>query len=339
MTSRRLVSFRARGVAAICYEVEALDGPMRVALQSNLLANGTDTLLANQTDNLKQGDPRGAADLGEVLVSRLSVHDGLRVVLAHTTRSSGLSLAAGMEHVIDAEHEPEVRTESEDDLGRVTISAQLTPGRPLRVVKLLAYHWSSQESIEWLRDQVDASLENSVAEGFDGLAESQRLYLDDFWAVADVELEGDPEIQQALRFALFNVLQASARAETRAIAGKGLTGPGYDGHAFWDTETFVLPILTYTRPAACTRCADLAPHHPGPGPRARAGAGACGERRSRGEPFTARSARATGRPARPPSTSTPTSRTPCGATCSRPATTTSSATTEPSCWSRRRACG
>jgi alpha,alpha-trehalose phosphorylase len=170
------------------------------------------------------------------------------VVLAHSTRSSGLSLAAGMEHVIVTEHEPQVRTESEDDLGRVTISAQLTPGRPLRVVKLLAYHWSSQESIEWLRDQVDASLENSVAEGFEGLAESQRLYLDDFWAVADVELEGDLEIQQALRFALFNVLQASACAETRAIAGKGLTGPGYDGHAFWDTETFVLPILTYTRP-------------------------------------------------------------------------------------------
>ena len=116
------------------------------------------------------------------------------------------------------------------------------------MVKLLAYHWSSQESIEWLRDQVDASLENSVAEGFDGLAASQRQYLDDYWAVADVELDGDLEIQQALRFALFNVLQATARAETRAIAAKGLTGPGYDGHAFWDTETFVLPMLTYTRP-------------------------------------------------------------------------------------------
>jgi alpha,alpha-trehalose phosphorylase len=241
VTSRRLVSFRARSVAAISYEVEAIGAPMRVALQSNLLAN--------QAESLEHGDPRVAADLGEVLASRLSVHDGLRVVLAHTTHTSGLSLAAGMEHVIDAEHEPTTRTESEDDLGRVTISAQLTPGRPLRMVKLLAYHWSSQESIEWLRDQVDASLESAIAEGFDGLAASQRQYLDDYWAVADVELDGDAEIQQALRFALFSVLQASARAETRAIGAKGLTGPGYDGHTFWDTETFVLPILTYTRPA------------------------------------------------------------------------------------------
>jgi alpha,alpha-trehalose phosphorylase len=240
VTSRRLVSFRDRSVAAICYEVEALGSPMRVALQSNLLTN--------QTGSLEGDDPRDATQLGPVLASRLSVHDGLRVVLAHTTRSSGLSLAAGMEHVIDAEQEPHMRTESEDDLGRVTVSAQLTPGRPLRMVKLLAYHWSSQESIEWLRDQVDASLESAVAEGFEGLAASQRRYLDDYWAVADVELEGDLEIQQALRFALFNVLQASARAETRAIAAKGLTGPGYDGHSFWDTETFVLPTLTYTRP-------------------------------------------------------------------------------------------
>ena len=63
-------------------------------------------------------------------------------------------------------------------------------------------------------------------------------------------MDGDPEMQQAVRFALFQVLQAGARAESRPIAAKGLTGPGYDGHTFWDTETFVLPVLTYTQPAA-----------------------------------------------------------------------------------------
>src|SRR6202035_3228122 len=55
---------------------------------------------------------------------------------------------------------------------------------------------------------------------------------------------------QALRFALFHTLQAGARGEQRAIAAKGLTGPGYDGHAFWDTESFVLPVLTMTAPDA-----------------------------------------------------------------------------------------
>ncbi len=86
--------------------------------------------------------------------------------------------------------------------------------------------------------------------GFAGLCEEQRRYLDDFWDAADVEVEGDDEIQQAVRFGLFHVLQAGARAEGRGIPAKGLTGPGYDGHTFWDSESFVLPVLTYTRPEA-----------------------------------------------------------------------------------------
>src|SRR5438034_5492008 len=95
-----------------------------------------------------------------------------------------------------------------------------------------------------------AALTQARHTGWDGLLDGQRAYLDDFWASADVELEGDTELQQAVRFALFHTLQAGARAEQRAIAAKGLTGPGYDGHAFWDTERFVLPVLTYTAPKA-----------------------------------------------------------------------------------------
>jgi alpha,alpha-trehalose phosphorylase len=82
------------------------------------------------------------------------------------------------------------------------------------------------------------------------MLEEQRAYLDAFWDRADVEVDGDAELQQALRFALFHTLQAGARAEGRAIAAKGLTGSGYDGHAFWDSEAFVLPVLTYTVPRA-----------------------------------------------------------------------------------------
>jgi alpha,alpha-trehalose phosphorylase len=86
--------------------------------------------------------------------------------------------------------------------------------------------------------------------GWDGLVVAQREYLDQFWDAADVQVDGDPEVQQAVRFGLFHVLQAGARAERRPIAAKGLTGPGYDGHVFWDTEMFALPVLTYTLPAA-----------------------------------------------------------------------------------------
>ena len=112
------------------------------------------------------------------------------------------------------------------------------------MVKFLAYGWSAERSPPALRDQVAAALTAARQGGWEGLLAEQRAYLDEFWARADVEVDGDAEIQQAVRFALFHLLQAAARAEGRAIPAKGLTGNGYDGHAFWDTETFVLPVLT-----------------------------------------------------------------------------------------------
>ena len=132
----------------------------------------------------------------------------------------------------------------------MTVAADLAPGQRLRVVKFLAYAWSSRRSHPALRDEVVAALAEARHTGWDGLVAGQRAYLDEFWGRADVELDGDTELQQAVRFALFHTLQAGARAEQRAIPAKGLTGPGYDGHAFWDTERFILPVLTYAAPEA-----------------------------------------------------------------------------------------
>ena len=77
----------------------------------------------------------------------------------------------------------------------------------------MTYGWLGARSPPALRDQVEGALVAASHAGWDGLAAQQREYLDSFWARADVELEGDAEIQQAVRFGLFHVLQAGARAE------------------------------------------------------------------------------------------------------------------------------
>ena len=141
-------------------------------------------------------------------------------------------------------------SESEPDLARVTISTELAPGERLTMVKLMAYGWSSRRSMPALRDQVDAALAAAMRSGWKGIVDGQRAYLDDVWDRADIELDGDPQLQQAVRFGLFHVLQAAARAEGSAIPAKGLTGRGYDGHTFWDQECFALPVLTYSLPEA-----------------------------------------------------------------------------------------
>ena len=244
VSSVRLVSFVQRAVAAMLYEVEPLDSATRLVVQSELVANEP------MPDSAPTIRAQARAACLPLRSEQFSGRD-TKVVLVHSTKLSGLRLAAGMDHIVEGPPGTETNpAEFGDDLGRVTITADVEPGQRLRVVKFLAYGWSSQRSTAALRDQVAAALAEARHTGWEGLLAGQRAYLDDFWDRADVELDGDAELQQALRFALFHTLQAGARGERRAIAAKGLTGPGYNGHAFWDTETFVLPLLTYTIPDA-----------------------------------------------------------------------------------------
>jgi alpha,alpha-trehalose phosphorylase len=257
--SVRLVSLTQRAVAAISYSVTPVtlgDGgeetadspggePVRVVVLSEVVAN--------EEIPVASADPRAAAILAEPLVSEY--HDTIdggrpRAILVHATRSSKLRLAAGMAHEITGPKRMQHGVESFPDMGRLTVAAEVPQGEELRLVKYLGYGWSSVRSRPALIDQVGGALAAAELTGWDGLLKEQRAFLDAFWEGADVEVDGDVEIQQAVRFGLFHILQAGARAEQRPIPAKGLTGTGYDGHTFWDTEAFVLPVLTYTHPSA-----------------------------------------------------------------------------------------
>jgi alpha,alpha-trehalose phosphorylase len=240
IVSTRLVSLAQRSVAAIEYVVEAVEEFVRVTVQSELVTN--------EDQPTTSADPRVAAILDNPLEAVDHENTEYGALLMHRTRSSALMMAAGMEHEIDVPGRVEVTTDAREDLARTTVICGLRPGQKLRIVKYLAYGWSSLRSRPALRDQAAAALHSARYTGWQGLLDSQRKYLDEFWDCADVEVEGDSESQQAVRFGLFHLLQASARAERRAIPSKGLTGTGYDGHAFWDTEGYVLPVLTYTAP-------------------------------------------------------------------------------------------
>nr|WP_245568144.1 glycosyl hydrolase family 65 protein [Nocardia jiangxiensis] len=238
--STRLVSFTQRAIAAIAYEVEPLDDEVQLVLQSELVAN--------EQLPTPSGDPRVSAALESPLRPEENDAQGTRLRLVHRTTASGLRVAAAADHMVNGPASTRTSVESGEDVARLTVITDLAPGRTLRVVKLVSYGWSEVRSLPALRDQVDAALAGARSTGWQGLVDQQQGFLDDFWEHADVEVDGDAEIQQAVRFALFHVIQAAVRAEQRAIPAKGLTGSGYDGHAFWDTEIFVLPLLTFAHP-------------------------------------------------------------------------------------------
>ena len=240
--SERLVSFTKRTIAAIHYEVEPIGEDMKLVLQSDLLANEPVPTPGN--------DPRLAAALDAPLVPDLAACRNFWSILVHHTKNSNLHMAAGMDHEIDFPDKFDAFIRADGDLARLTAAANVPQGTKLSLTKYIGYGWSARRSVPALRAQVDAALAMAMETGWAALKAEQVAYLDDFWRDADIELDGDAELQQAVRFSLFHVLQAGARGQSRAIPAKGLTGPGYDGHTFWDTESFILPMLTYTAPAA-----------------------------------------------------------------------------------------
>ncbi|MGH8960252.1 MAG: glycoside hydrolase family 65 protein [Jatrophihabitantaceae bacterium] len=242
LRSTRLVSLKQRSILGIHYEVEAVGSEARVVVQSELVAN--EQLPA------QSGDPRVAAMLENALLPVEHAGSGTRALLQHRTATSELQVAAGMDHVIEAEHGYGSELAVHEDWARLSVNHHLQPGEQLALTKFVAYGWSSQRSVPALRDQAEAALIAAKHAGWQRLLDSQKDVLDEFWDGADVEVDGAPAVQQAVRFALFHTFQSATRAEQRAIPAKGLTGPGYDGHAFWDSESFVLPVLTATAPHA-----------------------------------------------------------------------------------------
>ena len=240
--SERLVSFTKRTVVAIRYEVEPVGEDMKLVLQSDLLAN--------EPIPTPDNDPRLAAALDNPLVSALADCEDSSAVLVHHTKRSGLTVAAAMSHELEAPDNADTSIRADGDLARMTVAANVPQGTKLVLTKYIAYGWSARRSVPALRSQVEAALAMAGETGWESLKAEQAAYLDEFWDDADIVIEGDPELQQAVRFSLFHVLQAGARGQSRSIPAKGLTGPGYDGHTFWDTESFILPMLTYTVPGA-----------------------------------------------------------------------------------------
>lgn len=239
--SKRIVSFRSRHLAAIQYEVTVLNGEVPVVISSEM--RNEDSFEA------KTDDPRRPKGFhGRVLLPQLVDSDGFRATMGHRTKQSGMTLACGMDHLLETECPCATVVKTGEDKCKVVFTCTSKPGKPIRILKHMAYHSSHTAEASELAERAGRTLDRAREEGFDALLASQREYLDRFWDHSDVQVRGHNELQQIIRFNLFHICQASARAEGAGIAAKGLTGQGYEGHYFWDTEIYLLPFLNYTEP-------------------------------------------------------------------------------------------
>jgi alpha,alpha-trehalose phosphorylase len=246
--STRAVSLEHRHLGVITMEVE-VDTDAPVVISSQVLNRQDSVALDERHVGSNGHDPRRARVFTDrVLRARTHVEDGSRLVTGYQTTNSGMTMSVGVDHVVRCDTPVRTTTSWSEDLGKVVLSVQAEAGVPIRVEKFFTYHTSRHVPPVELVDRALRSLDRAVELGAEALHDGQRAELDDFWARADVQVDGPDRFQQAVRWNLFQLHQASARAETTGIPAKGLTGQAYEGHYFWDTEIYVTPFLTYTEP-------------------------------------------------------------------------------------------
>jgi alpha,alpha-trehalose phosphorylase len=258
VASERLVSLEHRHLAVLRLSLELLDGPAAVTISSQLV-NRQD--VATHDTGSTHADPRRSRTFDRrVLEPLLQSHDGAgspgggTVTLGYRCVGSGMTIAAAYRHEVVAGGSAGFDTELDGD--RAVTTMRIDAGA-VTLTKYVAYHSSSQVpeafgdvSIEELAARCRSTLDAAEAAGWDSGLADQQACLDRFWARTDITVEGDDAAQQAIRWNLFQMAQASTQIGGRGIAAKAVTAAGYDGHYFWDTEVYMVPLLAYTNPDA-----------------------------------------------------------------------------------------
>ncbi|MCH8621022.1 glycosyl hydrolase family 65 protein [Undibacterium sp. TS12] len=239
--SQRLVSFDNKHLFAISYEVTPLNFSGRISLTSSI---------DSAVKNIEAGDdPRvGSAISGPVLHKLEVMQDGDFTATLHRTHNSGLCLATAQQNCLHttASYTSTLQQSGEKIGQRFDVDA--VQGQVICLEKFCSYYSSRDFPAASLLTTSKQALVMAQVQGFTQLAKAQRAYLDDFWAQADVRVSGDAALQQGIHFNMFHLLQSVGRDGKTNIAAKGLTGEGYEGHYFWDTEIYIFPFFLYNKP-------------------------------------------------------------------------------------------
>lgn len=253
VSSARMVSFAQRHLAVMTLKVEMLEGSAPIAISSQIINRedfrddfGKGLVGGAVTD---KADPRRTTDFTHRVLEPLQDwHSERRMLMGYRVANSGMTMAVGADHQVESDAEVTQLVDTSADLGRQVVRAHLEEGQSLTVRKAVTYHSSRSVPHRELFDRCRRTLDRVRESGFEVQFAEQQAYLDDFWLRSDVQLPGQPAAQQATRWCLFQLAQAAARSDQWGIPAKGVTGSGYEGHYFWDSEIYVVPFLTFTQP-------------------------------------------------------------------------------------------
>lgn len=260
--SSRLVSFRRPDVAAMRYVVLARTAG-RVDISSFL-----DASIRNRIT--EDGDPRVGSHLPRNPIAwSLAECRGDRLHLSGTTARSRLGIS------IIARHHALVHRKGRDDAASLPTLEELRAENVARGEKLSA-HYSvllaegesfilekfvsvadgTTKELDVLDERAGKAVDEAYAAGYATIEAEQQEDLTRFWRMAGIQIDGDPSVEEGLRFNMFHLFQSAGRDGRTSLAAKGLSGEGYEGHYFWDTEIYAMPFFTYEAPKIARALVD-----------------------------------------------------------------------------------
>lgn len=243
--SERLVSQTHTHIVALRYRITPLNGSGLIKIHSSI-DNQAKTLSAGSAVD----DPRVGASLsGQLQFTQHHSFDSGSAFI-HTTHHSGLTVATAISHHIDAA-DHSYQQQHDEYRSEHIYAIHCAEQQSVTSDKYCAYVTAAsttQTDADNAYARATQALHNAQHTGFDGLCTEQAQFLAEFWRNSQIEIGGDDALQQGMRFSAFQLLQSVGRDGKTNIAAKGVTGAGYDGHYFWDTEIYVLPFFLHTRP-------------------------------------------------------------------------------------------
>lgn len=249
---RRLVSFDMKNIMAIRYEVTPVNFSGNIRLVSGLQAN-----VENHTRKTNPIVDYGP--FGRKLEPLRLTAERKRLYYEGITQTSRLSVGCGSSHRL-VSGQPVILEKYDKNIldASVSLTVQAFKGQPVVLEKIICYSTSLDLPAEELERFVHGTLDAAEEKGYAELEHRQKAYVRSFWETADIEIEGEGSeaIRQGLHFNLFHIFQSAGRDGRTGMGAKGLSGEGYEGHYFWDTEMYVLPVLIYTEPKTAKRLLD-----------------------------------------------------------------------------------
>lgn len=237
----RFVSFRHKNLMVNRMCLTPLNFSGTVRLQSE--CDGNVENHTRKTNPLVDYGPFGR----HLLIDRLEVFDDT-LYYQGTTKNSGLTMACGSRHSLCGGEVRQRQCEVGEDAAGLSYSVQAVENEEIVFDKYMVYTSGLDMPADEMFGFVQKNLKDAETSGYAALEKEQAVYMAEFWKQADVMIQGDDALQQGIRFNLFHIMQAAGRDGRTGMGAKGLSGEGYEGHYFWDTEVYVLPVLAYTDP-------------------------------------------------------------------------------------------